>query len=441
MNGSLDIKRRGKPYVFVSYRSLDVHLVRPVVELLIASGIPVWFAEYEILLANRSEFRQAFLSGARNAQKSIAFTRPEYWESEHTCEELRELLETETPVLDVRLRPSTLAAAASDEAKHLLGRLHAESCGVLDCQNPPEVATVLDFMSESYGLDVSQVEPNQATHSMPREFFLGRSDSFLLDIGDWAVVDARHRAELDIREYTPSFPRHPRWRIADSPPRYDEGIPASAGVDASILFQQRHQDSDLQLSVHPGPWTSNAFFDSVPLNDDRSTLDRMAEVASDYLAEDLPEAECFGAHLVLDGEEGHLAFSYSLEGGKFWARKYVIHAKPSNEEMELAFTFNLRGSLEEFLRVVHLADETVSSLAWNPTSTDLFGPRLPLVKLLYALPFFAAGLLFFLLVAWPIGLPSLAAVALSAIFGGGAGAALVPFVTKAARRISKTRRR
>lgn len=45
------------PYdAFITYKSEDADLVRNVADQLIASGIRVWFAEYQVLLQNYDQF-------------------------------------------------------------------------------------------------------------------------------------------------------------------------------------------------------------------------------------------------------------------------------------------------------------------------------------------------------------------------------------------------
>ena len=117
----------------------------------------------------------------------------------------------------------------------------------------------------------------------------------------------------------------------------------------------------------------------------------------------------------------------------------MIRANPSGEYIEFAFTFKVRGRFEDFLRTVHLADKVVGSLKLNPSSADLYGGSFLLVKALYLLPFLSIGLIFLFLIALPIGLPPIAAVAMSGVFAVGGGLAFIPMVTKLVQWLSRIR--
>ena len=53
------LRRRPPPQLFVSYKSQDVGVARRIADHLIASGVGVWFAEYQILLVARDRFEEA----------------------------------------------------------------------------------------------------------------------------------------------------------------------------------------------------------------------------------------------------------------------------------------------------------------------------------------------------------------------------------------------
>ena len=73
--------------IFVSYRSKNIHIVRPIAEQLMAAGLKVWFAEYEILLSGRQRFKEAINHGINNCSFGICFTNDRYAQSEHCQKE------------------------------------------------------------------------------------------------------------------------------------------------------------------------------------------------------------------------------------------------------------------------------------------------------------------------------------------------------------------
>ncbi|ETR65589.1 MAG: hypothetical protein OMM_14012 [Candidatus Magnetoglobus multicellularis str. Araruama] len=69
--------------IFISYRSENIHTVRPIAEHLMGCGIKVWFAEYKVLLKGRERFNKAIREGATNCSYGLCFTNDSYAQSEH----------------------------------------------------------------------------------------------------------------------------------------------------------------------------------------------------------------------------------------------------------------------------------------------------------------------------------------------------------------------
>lgn len=83
-----------EPYdLFVSYKAENANTVRTIVENLIAQGIRVWFAEYEILIENYDEFQDAIDAGIDRSRYFVAFTN-QLWatKSEYCVAEVRRFL-------------------------------------------------------------------------------------------------------------------------------------------------------------------------------------------------------------------------------------------------------------------------------------------------------------------------------------------------------------
>ena len=73
---------------FISYRSGDAQIVRNVVESMMASGLKVWFAEYEIVIDNYDEFQLHIDQGVKESKCLICFLGKGYFSSDHCLGEL-----------------------------------------------------------------------------------------------------------------------------------------------------------------------------------------------------------------------------------------------------------------------------------------------------------------------------------------------------------------
>lgn len=79
--------------VFVSYKSEDCNVVREVVEILISAGVPVWFAEYEVLPSQYDVFDRDLEANLQKAVRgcthALVFTNNRWSESDYCRAEMR----------------------------------------------------------------------------------------------------------------------------------------------------------------------------------------------------------------------------------------------------------------------------------------------------------------------------------------------------------------
>ncbi|WP_157237752.1 TIR domain-containing protein [Desulfobacter curvatus] len=81
------------PYdIFVSYASQDAEVARHVVDFLIANGICVWFAEYQVLLSARPAWEEYVRYGISHSKHGLVLCGPEYFNKE-PCRLERMMLE------------------------------------------------------------------------------------------------------------------------------------------------------------------------------------------------------------------------------------------------------------------------------------------------------------------------------------------------------------
>jgi hypothetical protein len=71
--------------LFISYKSENANAVREVADALIAGGLKVWFAEYQILLGNYADFEAAIRRGIESSRYALVFTN-DLWAASPYCQ-------------------------------------------------------------------------------------------------------------------------------------------------------------------------------------------------------------------------------------------------------------------------------------------------------------------------------------------------------------------
>ncbi len=108
--------------LFISYKSEDVHVVRAVVDRLLARGVRVWFAEYVVLLGGREAFQEAIDAGIKRSRHAVVISNDLYAKSDHCKRELDLIFGTEGPgasrTFEVRLPPEPKTHRYKAELAH-----------------------------------------------------------------------------------------------------------------------------------------------------------------------------------------------------------------------------------------------------------------------------------------------------------------------------------
>ncbi len=60
--------------LFISYKSHNADVAREVADALLANGVNVWFAEYQVLFGNYDDFQKAVNEGIDRASHALLFT-------------------------------------------------------------------------------------------------------------------------------------------------------------------------------------------------------------------------------------------------------------------------------------------------------------------------------------------------------------------------------
>ncbi len=313
--------------VFISYKSEDVHTARLIADQLIASGLRVWFAEYQVLLQNYEEFQDAIDYGIRNSANGILFTNNRYIGSPYCRDEVEKLL--------AHLGPGKLMEIMIPRED--LPRRHYP-----DLENCPshvgdDALSILSFLREQTGWPVRPVSTlsRELEERRLQTTFQGRPMS--VNVAGWEVTDPGHQSPdsgmqgLELRSKLPENDFH--------------------------LFVNLYYGSE----IHP-----EAQRVGQPTND-RDVYKMLLDHAKGYVRK--LGADMRGLHLLFHYDLSQFALTYWLDF--YWTRKYsvIIPNEVLATNAEFVFTFGFVGtSFKDYCRYAHLMDRLVASLQWGDLS-------------------------------------------------------------------------
>lgn len=178
---------------FLSYKSEDAVIVRMVAEQMRATGASVWFAEYDVGLANREHFMEEIETGIARCRFGICFTNNEFATSSYCRKELELLLKHIGPrrIIEVALPREDLPhhtfpqmkEAMSIEIPIAASRKCDGASQTLPCTTVHEI---LEFVQESTGVPLSRPLCSESAHTDKR-YYRYAGDHYSLDLGGWAV--------------------------------------------------------------------------------------------------------------------------------------------------------------------------------------------------------------------------------------------------------------
>jgi len=315
--------RGGHWDVFISYKSEDIEIARRVVNQLLASGLKVWFGEYQVLLQNYDQFQQAIDFGIDNSDWGIAFTNDRYTRSPHCCTEIAHLLE--------RL-PSQKILEIMVPAQQQLP--HQKFQDLADCPayQGTDLPGMMAFISQHTGWQIQPLLPEDiAPQPSIYEFqVLGRPAA--LDARDWELTESGREVN---------------------------------GTTDLIAFHYLHRRDQYHILVNVvcGPEYAREGQRQNQTSDDRQMYALLMAHAQKHLAK--LKAQIFGLHLVFHEGLSQLALTYRMRG--YWSRKYsiVIPNPVTNKMAEFVFTFGFMGSFEQYCLNVNVMDHFVQTLKWK----------------------------------------------------------------------------
>ena len=309
--------------IFVSYKSEDIAAVRPVVDLLLASGYKVWFAEYAIPLTEWDRAQSFIDQGTRQSRYGLLFTSDLYIRSWYCQMEVEQLLEHCGPgrVLEVKIR---------DEPETHAHYPDLDQCPAIDYDDCPSALDLIERETDLV-LEAPFVSPDQGRHRWYRDPALG----FKLDMAGWSRSQKR------------SIP------VASSP---------DGTRNLSLTRNLGGHRVTLNLNTIDPKQTERLLPEQGQPINDRRLFDGFRYIAQLSLL--VRARDCTGVHLVFCGGLGQMTLSYW--NARAWQREYsVLLPHPQTRELkEFRFTFGFEGPFETYCKYAHLMDQLVMSLEW-----------------------------------------------------------------------------
>lgn len=317
--------------LFLSYRTADMLLARAVTERLLASGVGVWFNEYEVDIEHYDAWDQLVAAGIEEASGGIALVGPDYLSSPYCRDELTQMLAAYGP-------EGVLVVVTGEEGGRLLERF-------------PELATSQRVVGHDVDTIVAQVR-SQAPFAIPEVSPCLPEHTGLVTGG--TVLGIPYRLDAD------------GWRLLAR-----GGGERGGGEVEGPQLQLADPVERVLLNLYAGPLGEGERRSPNRLEgEDREIRRRTMEQARRHYEalRSLGGGVARGLHLVPHEGWGQFAITYRMPG--YWSRKYsVLLAQPTGEQAEFVFTFGVVGSFASLCRVASQMDRLVTSLAWGVRAT------------------------------------------------------------------------
>ncbi len=321
--------------VFLSYRSIDAGMVRNVADALMAAGVSVWFAEYEIQIENYDDFQACIDQGIKASGCLICFLGEGYFNSGHCVNELEQFVKSKSDALK---RISCIGIASREAA---IRAQHKYLRDVPYCDYAGDFCNLIKFVGNQVKKKIAM--PEFLSHPVVTRCFEYRGQDFQMALG-------------------------PEWIRA-------HGVVFKAMRDADAVYPPltaKIAGCDVLLTLTAGP---NSELLSAPLTgelDDRTAYQLVRKNTGVLIHNEgalgVSSRVC-GLHLVSVDGHCHASFSRTVELGLFgssgWERKYAIsiYSKVHNIMIEYLVSFGIpRCTKEQFHRISPFLDKIACSL-------------------------------------------------------------------------------
>ena len=312
-----------KPYdFFVSYKSEDAMKVRPLVEQMLASGVNVWFAEYNITLEGWNAFKHEIDVGIANSSHGLCFTNKDYIKSLNCIYELNQLLSPQncgpTRVIEIMFPPQPLPHQLYPQLKTLTSIQYHD--------DPNEL---IDQINQVTGRSILSTLPKRPGSPASRSFDYGKNQ-YRLDLAGWTLRSAGSSMERNGEVEGPVLERMcGKYQVR-----------GYLNIGTQISFPRAAQDSDDRQNYEYGIQFARVHYAQLPM-------------------------QCIGLHLFFLHGLSHIALT--ARGSLGWCRTYsvITPMQGTGQQVEFLFDFYMRSPFEEFCRHAHQMERIVQSLAWD----------------------------------------------------------------------------
>lgn len=330
------------PYdIFISYKSEDVHVVRRVVDRLLAQGFRVWFAEYTILFHARDRFQDAINQGISQSQFGVIFSNDRYIRSKYVRRELRRMLDPAQG-----MGPDKVVEVRIPQEPGTRTRFGQQMNSVRWLEYKGNIDEVVDFIVQNAGVRHTETTViRSAPHRKATGTFEGAKFSFTVPASWREIADSRIEMGKQLGGTWKDDIETPRYYAPDTDPSRSFHI--VVGYDSPAI-----SPSIESLANEPV--------------DDRKQYEDMRDFAMLWLAKN--HKECKGLHLFFLRGVSHMLITYF---DCMWNRRYSIVLKhPHNgRDVEFAMVFWCGGKFRDYCRCTSEMEDIAESLQWDSVSS------------------------------------------------------------------------
>lgn len=292
---------------FISYKSENANSVRQIVEILILNNLKVWFAEYQILLANYHEFESHVIDGIVQSEYALIFTNNLWTKSKYCQDEFQHIINNITidNILEVQIPKESMT--------YLYNPILQKAKSI---EYNGDIKEIIEFITANTQFTlpdrfIGQTYPNEDKGMLSFENRFGLT----LDLGDFKPVDNSNSTTM-----------------------FQKFLGFSD-------FKANFNEITVYLSIAYPPLTSisNFYIKGIGEIEDIDIYDYYRSIAEMYLSES--DSNNIGLHLFFKDGYSNMALTSVYEDKNkdfiFYSREYFIRNKQEFGEIRLNFNIKI----------------------------------------------------------------------------------------------------
>jgi len=305
---------------FISYKSKNVDVARKLCDQMIASGLRVWFAEYQILLKDREKFQEAIDRGIRECKYGLALTNDDYAGSIYCEKEMVQMLKYcgIDNILEIKIPKEPATHNKYGALKYTKAQIYTG-----------DINDSIRFINERSGYNIQLFRPVDKVSK--EDFFIDQclGEKFRMNVSGWSKAF-----------------------MVGGGPCYGKKL---GRLELLWNLQYGEEFSPTIIEARKKMYYKN----------DRDVYDELIDYANHYFTDLKPGLKVTGVHLYFKNKESHFALTYY--DTQFWKRRYslIIFNNRLNRAAEFLFTFQFSGNFKEYCKYTTEMDDVVNSLEWG----------------------------------------------------------------------------